>query len=96
MEYIHVSMTSLGSLVVLFLLTKVMGYKQLSQLSMFDYITGITIGSIAAEMAISLENDFKAAFGNGYLRIICMAYIILLYEIVWVQTFCDRQGVNTI
>lgn len=30
----------------------------MSQLSMFDYINGITIGSIAAEMATSLEDDF--------------------------------------
>ena len=58
MEYLHVFLTSVGSVVILFILTKIMGYKQLSQLSMFDYITGITIGSIAAEMATSLENDF--------------------------------------
>ncbi|WP_312644714.1 DUF421 domain-containing protein [Hydrogenoanaerobacterium sp.] len=31
----------------------------MSQLSMFDYINGITIGSIAAEMATALEDDFK-------------------------------------
>ena len=30
----------------------------MSQMSMFDYINGITIGSIAAEMATSLEDDF--------------------------------------
>lgn len=58
MEYLHIFLISAGSLLVLFVLTKIMGYKQLSQLSMFDYITGITIGSIAAEMATSLENDF--------------------------------------
>lgn len=51
-------MTTLASVVVLFVLTKILGYKQLSQLTMFDYVNGITIGSIAAEMATSLENDF--------------------------------------
>ena len=58
MEIINVVFASIGSLVVLFLLTKIMGYRQMSQLSMFDYINGITIGSIAAEMATSLESDF--------------------------------------
>ena len=58
MEYLRIVLTSAGSVAALFILTKIMGYKQLSQLSMFDYITGITIGSIAAEMATSLENDF--------------------------------------
>ena len=36
---------------------RLMGYRQMSQLSMFDYINGITIGSIAAEMATSLEDS---------------------------------------
>lgn len=45
------------SLSVLFAFTKLMGNKQMSQLNMFDYINGITIGSIAAEMAIA--KDFK-------------------------------------
>ena len=49
---------SFGSLVILFILTKLMGNREMSQLTMFDYIIGITIGSIAAEMATSLENDF--------------------------------------
>jgi uncharacterized membrane protein YcaP (DUF421 family) len=35
-----------------------MGKRQLSQLSMFDYVIGITIGSIAAEMATSLDGPF--------------------------------------
>ena len=35
-----------------------MGNREMSQLSMFDYIISITIGSIAAEMATALENDF--------------------------------------
>jgi uncharacterized membrane protein YcaP (DUF421 family) len=42
----------------MFFLTKLMGYRQMSQLSMFDYINGITIGSIAAEMAVSPKDDF--------------------------------------
>lgn len=51
-------MVSIGSIVSLFILTKLMGDREISELSMFDYITSITIGSIAAEMATSLEGDF--------------------------------------
>ncbi len=51
--------TSLGSIILLFILTKIMGNKQMSQLSMFDYIIGITIGSIAAEMSTELESFEK-------------------------------------
>lgn len=59
MELLQVLGTSLLSLVILFLLTKIMGNKQISQLTMFDYITGITIGSIAAELATELENPVR-------------------------------------
>ena len=58
MDLIKIVGTSIGSVIVLFILTKIMGNKQMSQLSMFDYINGITIGSISAEMATSLEGDF--------------------------------------
>lgn len=58
MEILKIILTSSLSVIVLFLLTKLMGKKQISQLTMFDYINGITIGSIAAEMATALEHDF--------------------------------------
>lgn len=58
MELLHVALTSIGSVIAIFLLTKLLGNRQMSQLTMFDYVTGITIGSIAAEMATALEDDF--------------------------------------
>ena len=44
---------TISSIVVMFLISKMLGNKQISQLNLFDYINGITIGSIAAEMAIA-------------------------------------------
>lgn len=58
MDLLNVALASVGSIIVLFLLTKLIGNRQMSELNMFDYINGITIGSIAAEMATSLESDF--------------------------------------
>lgn len=52
-------LTALLSIAVMFLLTKLMGTKQVSQMRMFDYITGITVGSIAAELATELEEPVK-------------------------------------
>lgn len=51
-------LTALFSAVALFLLTKLMGRRQFSQLSGYDYINGITIGSLAAELAINGFEDF--------------------------------------
>ncbi len=47
------------SLIVLFLLSKLMGNKQISEMNMFDYVIGISIGSIAAEAATELEEFHK-------------------------------------
>lgn len=57
-DIIYIILLSLGSILEMFILTKLMGYRQMSEMSMFDYIVGITIGSIAAEMATSLDNNF--------------------------------------
>ncbi len=49
---------SIVTIVVLFLLAKVMGKKQISQLNLFDYIIGITIGSVAADISLDLNKSF--------------------------------------
>ncbi len=59
MEIVQVILTSILSAAALFIIAKVMGHKQVSQLDFFDYITGITIGSIAAELATELEKPWK-------------------------------------
>lgn len=40
------------AVLTLFILTRILGKRQISQLTFFDYIVGISIGSIAAEMCI--------------------------------------------
>ena len=54
-----VCLTTLLSIAALFLLTKLMGAKQVSQMTMFDYVVGITIGSVAAELATELESPVQ-------------------------------------
>lgn len=49
------ALAAVFSLAVLLVLTKLMGVKQVSQMTMFDYVVGITIGSIAAEMATEVS-----------------------------------------
>ena len=59
MEIMNALLTSLLSVGALFAVAKIMGHKQMSQLDFFDYISGITIGSIAAELATELEEPLK-------------------------------------
>lgn len=59
MDIIKVILTALLSVATLFIITKIMGHKQVSQLDFFDYVSGITIGSIGAELATEPESPEK-------------------------------------
>ncbi len=74
MDYITILSQTLLSFIVLFILARLSGYRQISQMSMFDYINGITIGSIAAEMATGLDMHWSypliAMVGYGLLTLL--------------------------
>ena len=72
MDFLRALITAPVSIAVLFLLSKFIGNKQMSSLNLFDYINGITIGSIAAEMATAEMSDFWA----------CLAALIVYVIIV--------------
>lgn len=80
MELIKVILTSLLSVVALFIIAKVMGHKQMAQLDFFDYITGITIGSIAAELATELETPWKPLVAMVVYGIVAISLTILAHK----------------
>ena len=59
MDIIKVILTALLSVVALFIITKIMGHKQMAQFDFFDYVSGITIGSIGAELATELDKPHR-------------------------------------
>lgn len=65
MDFIKILGTALLSVVALFVIAKMMGHKQVSQLDFFDYVSGITIGSIGAEIATNLEEPWKPLIALG-------------------------------
>lgn len=69
------------SLIVLFILTKLMGYRQVSQLSMFDYIIGITIGSIASEFIMGGYKEFDRPLLGMVVYAVCTILISFLARI---------------
>lgn len=54
-----VVLTSLLSLVVMFVFTRIGGKRQIAQMSPFDYLNAITVGSIGAELATDLEQWWR-------------------------------------
>ncbi|MFF2589038.1 DUF421 domain-containing protein [Peribacillus butanolivorans] len=68
-DWLQVVLRSLFFLIVLFSITKWLGKKQISQLSFFEYVTGITIGNVGAELATKVEGSIV----NGVLSILVFA-----------------------
>lgn len=63
-------------LLLLFLTTKLLGKKQISELSFFEYVAGITIGSIAGEVVTGLENNQA----HGALAILVFGVVTFLAD----------------
>lgn len=80
MEFIKVILTSILSVVSLFVIAKIMGHKQMAQLDFFDYITGITIGSIAAELATELESPWKPLIAMIIYGLVALGLTILAHK----------------
>lgn len=60
-SFIDISIRAISAYFVLFILTRLMGKKQVSELTFFNYIAGITIGALAATMTI----DPRISIANG-------------------------------
>lgn len=90
MDIVRVGITSLVAVVFLFVITKLLGYRQISHMSMFDYISSITIGSIAAEFATSLEDDWK----KPLTALIVFTLFNLLIDIVTNKSIKLRRLIN--
>ncbi|MBY7142579.1 DUF421 domain-containing protein [Virgibacillus sp. NKC19-3] len=76
-ELVVILLRSIIAFLLLFLMARIMGKKQISQLTFFDYCVGITIGSIAATM--SVDQNVKALNGIMSLFIWGLFPILLAY-----------------
>ena len=94
MDYIKVIYSSIISIAVLFFLAKLIGNRQISQLSLFDYINGITIGSIAAEMATSLEKHWTLPLLAMVIYGLATAFIsYICCKSQKVRRFCNGKAI---
>lgn len=86
-ELLNVVFRALLSLVALFFVTKLIGKKQVSQLSLFDYVIGISIGNFAAEMTINLESEEV----YGIVAVLIFGFIAYLVSILTMKSIKLRR-----
>lgn len=82
-----VTIRSIISLTVLFIVTKILGKKQVSQLSLFDYVIGISIGNFAAEITMNMETKFI----NGILAMIIFGLIAYAVSVLTMKSIILRR-----
>lgn len=87
LELGDVVLRALVSLVTLFLITKLLGKKQVSQLSVFDYVIGISIGNFAAEMTINLESEYL----HGTVAVILFGLVAYTVSIITMKSIHLRR-----
>lgn len=86
-EFIMILIRAIISFVVLFLMTRWMGKTQLSQLTFFDYVVGITIGSIAATLSV----DQNVKMINGLVSILVWAIFPILISLINLKSYHFRK-----
>ena len=94
-EALSIIPRSLVSLITLLIATKMLGKKQISQLSLFDYVIGISIGNFTAEMILVLETQLI----NGVVAILTFGIVGYLISFLTMKSIVLRRffmGVPTI
>ena len=78
---------SLFAIILLYLVTKLIGRKQLSELSLFDYVIGISIGNFAAEMIINMDTPYY----YGCIAMITFGLVAYLVSIITMKSIKLRR-----
>ena len=94
-DFLNICFRTILVLVILFFITKMMGKKQISELNFFDYVVGITIGSIAADISLDIEKDMLA----GIAALFIYGFISYIISFVSIKSILARRffiGVPTV
>ena len=94
-DFLNICFRTILVLIILFFITKMMGKKQISELNFFDYVVGITIGSIAADISLDIEKNMIA----GIAVLFIYGFISYIISFVSIKSILARRffiGVPTV
>ena len=89
-DWVQIFIRSIVFILVLILMTRLLGKKQISEISFFEYVSGITIGSIAGEVIMGLDGNMW----HGILAIGVFGGITLLVDILSLKSKKFRDIVD--
>ncbi|WP_160317127.1 DUF421 domain-containing protein [Oxobacter pfennigii] len=77
----------------LLILVRLMGKQQMAQLTFFDYVVGITIGSIASTLSVQVNQNTTATLaGMGVWTILPILLAVLSVHNVWVRKVVEGEA----
>ncbi len=82
-----VAFRALLSLITLFFISKIIGKKQVSELSLFDYVISISIGNFAAEMSMNLDSQVM----NGIISVLIFGGVATIVGILTLKSIKLRR-----
>jgi uncharacterized membrane protein YcaP (DUF421 family) len=85
--WLEIVFRALGAIAALFLLTRILGKKQISQLTFFEYITSITIGDLAGFISTDVETNYL------YGLIAIFTWFLIPYIVEWLTMKSRRMRV---
>ena len=88
--WIDIIIRSFIFMIILFITTKMLGKKQISELSFLEYVSGITIGSIAGEAITGLEDSMV----NGAIGIFFFGGLTFLVDALSLKSKSFRDFVE--
>ncbi len=89
-EYGVILVRSLASFIAIFVLARMLGKAQISQLTFFDYVVGITIGDMASSVAI----DTAVEFINGIIGLLVFASLSIIFSFGAIKSYTFRKIVE--
>lgn len=89
-DFLEMILRATGAFLILLIMTRLMGRKQLSQLTFFNYITGIALGSIAADIA----SESKTPFFNGLTSLVWWSILTILVGYIGLKSSTARVIVD--
>lgn len=87
---IKISIRTILILIILFVIAKTMGKKQISQMNLYDYIIGITMGSIAADISLDIEKNIIA----GVTSLVIYGLSSILVTFLTLKSITLRKIIN--
>lgn len=89
----HIILRALGAIAVLFVFTKLLGKKQIAQLTLFEYMVGITLGGLAGFISTDIEKNYV----HGLIALSVWALVPLGVEFLtlkskWARNLFEGRG----